>query len=432
MKNLPDRIYDFDKFRFDAVKLALYHDDRMIKNIGEKPLRVLAVLLENTKKLTTHEQIIERVWRDNPLGVNSVHIAQYISKLRKVFAEFAPEKELIETVKGRGYSFVAEVSLNEAGTIDEAEPSGEDAAPNEAAILTNPADERFEHAFILSSAERKNKKEGASSIFSKPGFVFPVLIPVFLLVFLGWTYMTENNEAEIRRVVKESQLYESLVVYKNPSSFNEESLDKYWTAELDINSNYDRQKIREAVRKMDADGRRYGDETRCEQFEFQSIEINRDENLAVVKTLEKWFIAVYFDDGTLQKNKTVGPYFVSYVLRKTDGKWLIEKSTTARVSRPKPLLSAIETVSEAQSRQQFFVKIAGQDFEPETVYIEINGEGCPESKPCKVPNDVLREHSKLTETALENVPLTLSSGEFRVITRNGDSPASNALQIKVP
>ena len=183
---------------------------------------------------------------------------------------------------------------------------------------------------------------------------------------------------------------------------------------------------------MREDGRRYGDETKCEQFEFQSVEINRDENFAVVKTLEKWFIAVYFNDGTLQKNKYVGPYFVSYVLRKIDGQWLIEKSTTARLSRPTPRLANIETKSDIKSKKQFFVKITGQDFEAETVYIEVTGEGCPEIKPCKVSNSALRENSKLTENELDDVPLTLASGSFKITVHNADSQASNAVYLDVP
>ncbi len=414
MSQFPSKSYIFDDFIFDTEKLALYHRNLLVKNTDKKSLQVLAVLLQNANQLTSHDEIIGQVWQDNPLGVTSAHIGQYISKLRKVFAEFDPEKNYIENVKGRGYLFFGEVT--------EISPE----------ISVNIEDEQFEYSSAVSETERQNEKIVSSFIFPKPAFVLLLSIPIFLVFFLGWKWFSENNEEEIKQTVKESQLYESLIIYKNPSSFDEKSMDKYWIAEPDMNSNFDRRRITEAVQKMQAEGRRYGDETKCEQFEFQSIEINRDENFAVVKTLEKWFIAVYFNDGTLQKNRTVGPYFVSYILRKADGNWLIEKSTTARVNRPKPLLSAIETVSETKAKQQFFVKITGQDFEPETVYIEITGEGCPESKPCKVPNDALREHSKLSEAMLENIPLTLASGEFRLIARNGDSPASNALPINVP
>ena len=413
MDNLPSKIYNFDKFRFDANKFALYHNDRLIKNIGEKPLQVLAVLLQNPHKLTAHEEIIEQVWQDNPLGINSVHIAQYISKLRKVFTEFAPEKKYIETVRGRGYLFVGDILSDE--------------------ILTNLKYELSENLPALPISEDDSSEDIVSpSVFSKSALVFGALVLVSLIGLLAWTWFSESDEDEVRRVVKESQLYESLVLYKNPSLFKEESLDKYWTAELDINANYDRHRIREAVKKLSDEGRRYGDETKCEQFEFQSVEINQSKNFAVVKTLEKWFIATYFNDGTLQKNKYVGPYFVSYIVRKVGGSWLIEKSTTARVSRPTPRLSDIEAVSEMKSGQQFFVRITGQDFEAETVYIEVFGEGCPESKPCKIPNTALRENSKLTETALDNVPFTLASGDFRIVVHNGESQASNPVYIKVP
>ena len=190
--------------------------------------------------------------------------------------------------------------------------------------------------------------------------------------------------------------------------------------------------IRESVDKAIEEHRRYGDETRCEQFDFQSVEINKSADMAIVKTLEKWFVAEYLDDGTLLKNKYVGPYFVSYVLRKVNGRWLIEKSTTARVSCPTPHLINIEPITEMKPGQQFFVRISGQDLEAETVYLEVLGPGCPESKPCKVPNSALRENSKLRADQLDNVPLTLAPGNFRIMAHNGDSPASNAVYLTVP
>lgn len=412
MNDLP-KIYTFDNFRFDAGRLGLYRDDVLVKAGDKKTMQVLAVLLLNPNRLTTHEEIIETVWQDNPHGVTPGHIGQYISKLRKVFAEIAPEKNYIETAKGRGYSFVGDVSDGEASSDSKTDS--------------------IVHPSLLSEASQKSPRKNSSFIFTKPSFLFLSLIPILLIAFLGWTLFTgKNDEEEIKRVVKESQLYESLVLYKNPSSFDEAIFDKFWTKDLDTNLNYDRQRIRDSIKKLVAEGRRYGDETRCEQFEFQSVEINQNKDFAVVKTLEKWFIAVYFNDGTLQKNRTVGPYFVSYILRKVDGQWLIEKSNTARTNRPTPHVTNLEISSKPTAGKQFFVKISGQDFEPETVQIEVIGEGCPESKPCKVPNSALRENAKLGENVLETVPLTLASGNFKVIIRNGDSNPSDVLELNVP
>lgn len=413
MSDLPT-IYTFDNFRFDAQRLALYHNDILVKTGNTKTMQVLAVLLLNPNRLTTHEEIIEKVWHDNPHGITSDHVRQYTSKLRKLLAEFDSGKDYIETVKGRGYSFVGIVSTEDS---DVSETVNAEISDGENSL----------------SEDEASGKSFSTLVSRKTAFISIALILVLAGGFTGWSWFSSSNdEEEIRRVVKESQMFESLVLYKNPESFTEESLDPYWTTEIDINSNYDRRRIREAVQKLINEGRHYGDETKCEQFEFQTIEINQEGNLAVVKTLEKWFAAVYFDDGTLEKNKTIGPYFVSYILRKIDGNWLIEKSTTARVIRPTPRLSEISLISEPKAKQQFFVKITGQDFEPETVFLEVIGEGCPESNPCKVPNSALRENSKLSAITLDNIPLTLDSGNFKIALRNGDSQASNPLFIDVP
>jgi hypothetical protein len=132
------------------------------------------------------------------------------------------------------------------------------------------------------------------------------------------------------------------------------------------------------------------------------------------------------------KNKTVGPYFVSYIVVKQDGKWLIEKSNTARMSRPIPTLSEIRLDSQPTSGQEFRASLRGNDFEPETIFLEVVGPGCPESKPCRVPNSALRENAKMSATELTNVPFTLASGSFRISAKNGESQASSPVVVDVP
>jgi hypothetical protein len=156
-----------------------------------------------------------------------------------------------------------------------------------------------------------------------------------LTAYLARMWYAETDEQKIRKVVEESQKFESLVLYNSPASVEEAQLNRYWLADNEFNSELDINKIRAGVQRLIREGKYYGKETRCEQFEIQSIEINEAKDFAIVKTLEKWFIAEYFTDGTLFKNKTVGPYFVSYTLRRKDGRWLIEKSTTAR-AKPSP------------------------------------------------------------------------------------------------
>jgi len=398
----PHKHIRFGEFEFDPERFALYCGGELLR-VEKKALEVLAVLIRSPRKLTTTQEIIDTVWPDNPHGITPTHVAQNISKLRKAFEERMPGSTFIETVKGSGFVFAYDVLLR---------ISGEMKIP------------------ILPSTETTDGQNVEHS-YRKWLFIGVPVIFVVALAAIAWMWHGESAESEIKRVVEESQRFESLVLYKNPTAFKEEDLDKYWLSDQDANSNFDRRRIRDSVLKLVSDGRHYGDETKNEQFEFQSVEINSDGDFAAVRTLEEWFVSAYFDDGTLQKIRTIGPYFVDYTVRKVDGRWLIEKSTTARVNRPIPRLAHIDTISEAVAGKQFFVRITGQDIEPETVSLEITGPGCPESRVCKVPNSALRDHSKMSDSMLDNVPLTLASGEFKIAIRNGDSRTSESFPLTV-
>ena len=413
MNSNDTHMFQFDGFSFDADRFALYHNGNVVKNAGTKPLAVLAALLNNANQLVTYDEIIEFVWADNPHGATSARVNQYASKLQKLFADYAPDSDYLENVPGRGYIFIGHSTSTVVNQAIDSSTSSQDLETHSDSHGTNRS----------RLAERKSPRAMA---------VYAVAVVAIFSAAFAWYLYPTNDDAAIRLGVKDSQIYESLVLYENPTAFVETDLNRYWTSDIDANVNYDRRRIRDGVNKMISEGRKYGVESRCDQFEFQSVEIDKNNDTAVVKTLEKWFVAVYQNDGTLLKNRTIGPYFVSYVLRKVNGRWLIEKSTTGRVNRPIPRVSGVEMMSEVKAGQQFLVKVNGNDFEVETIAIEVVGPGCPELKPCKVPNSVLRENAKLSETAISNIPLTLASGNFKITARNGDSQPSEAIPITVP
>ena len=404
MNGALGRKYRFGPFEFEADRHALYHHGELIK-VERKALEVLDVLIREPHKLIPAQEIIDEVWRDNPHGITPMHLAQSISKLRKALAAYDPETKFIDTVKGGGYSFSADADLI-SETPDLAE-------------IRQPAVDVYDHT-------SKTKPDRTRYRIA----VAVVLVTVLVVIATAaWIAFPSNEEEEVRRVITESQRFESLVLYRDPESFKETDLDKYWTAETDDGSNFDRKNIRTGVRKLIEDERHYGPESKNEQFEFQSVEINSNRDMAVVKTLEKWFIAEYKKDGTLIRNKTVGPYFVSYILRKIDGRWLIEKSNTARANPPSPSLEGIETRSDPVSGKEFFINLKGSDFVVGSVFLKVIGPGCPEASPCTVPNSALRLRSELSDTQLTNVPLTLTSGEFLIQAQNGESAPSNSISL---
>jgi len=161
-----------------------------------------------------------------------------------------------------------------------------------------------------------------------------LFIPVAALILIivaiaAVNYYSVSDEEQVRRVVKESQMYESLVLYSNPTAFDENNLRKYWIDEPNV-GDVDFIKVRNGVKNLVSKNVYYGKESKCEKFDFVSVDVNETKDFAVVKTIEKWFVAKYQTDGTLIENKTIGPYSITYHLRKVKGNWLIEKSSTAR------------------------------------------------------------------------------------------------------
>lgn len=414
MDSLVPHTYRFGDFQLDVDSHALYHGGVLIEAGGKKSIQLLAILLEHSKKLVSHNEILDNVWGSEAFGVSSDNVNHYVSRLRKLLAQFEPGHQYIESVKGRGYIFNGQVEQS----MDVPRPFVK------ASVETAPSPSELSRR---SDELPKAKSNSNSLIYVTVAIVTLALISGAVAYFRP----NSNDEAGIRRVIKDSQMFESLSLYRDPGSFKDSDLDKYWVDTAQVDSNFDRVRIRDAVKKLLADGRHYGEGTKCDQFEIQSVDINGAGDTAVVKTLEKWTLAVYLTDGSLNKNRTVGPYFVSYYLRKIDGRWLIEKSNTARINRPVPRLNDINIPDDVVAGKEFNVRVTGQDIEPETVFIEIMGPGCPEAKPCKVPHSTLLEKSKISDTVLENVPLTLASGNFKIVAQNGDSQPSNPVFLRV-
>lgn len=253
MDVLSRKEFKFNDFRLDGDRSALYHRGELVKEVEKKSLEVLAALLQAPNSLINHDEIIEQVWGDNLHGVTSARVNQYLSKLQKLFEKYEPERKFIENVRGRGYIFTCDVVLE-----------------NPDATIT-PVSTELQSTNQNSVSTDKKTDLVNPYIYSKFRVVFATAALLLLAFVAAWLWYPKNDQKEVERVVKESQLYESLVLYKNPSSFKETDLDKFWTVELDVNANFDRSKIRQAVAKLASEGKRYGDETKCEQFDFESV-----------------------------------------------------------------------------------------------------------------------------------------------------------------
>src|SRR5262249_18380531 len=100
-------IYEFGPFRLDPVERRLSRDGHPI-TLRAKIFDTLCVLVEAHGHLVDKDELIHRVWPD--AVVEEGNLAHNISALRKTLGEPATGQKYVETVPGKGYRFVAEVS----------------------------------------------------------------------------------------------------------------------------------------------------------------------------------------------------------------------------------------------------------------------------------------------------------------------------------
>ena len=99
-------LYEFGEFRFDPADHSLASGDRTV-SLTPKILEILLVLVQNGNRLTTKEELMQRVWPDS--FVEEANLTVNISALRKLLGVTPAGQPYIETLSKRGYRFVAPV-----------------------------------------------------------------------------------------------------------------------------------------------------------------------------------------------------------------------------------------------------------------------------------------------------------------------------------
>lgn len=98
----------FGPFEFNQREAELRKYGLRLK-LQEKPFQILATLLEHPGEVVTREELRERLWApdtyvDFERGLNIA-----VNKLRVALGDDPEKPQYVETVRGRGYRFVAEV-----------------------------------------------------------------------------------------------------------------------------------------------------------------------------------------------------------------------------------------------------------------------------------------------------------------------------------
>jgi hypothetical protein len=138
------------------------------------------------------------------------------------------------------------------------------------------------------------------------------------------------DEEEVRRVVKESQFFETLTVYTKPKTIDPGQLNEYWVPVEQGGKEIEQ--VQASIGRLLSKGWHYGPESKSELFEFRYVRIFDPGDSAEAGTIERWYVPTHNEDGSLvaDRNVHIGPLQIDYKLRKINGAWLIQENTTPR------------------------------------------------------------------------------------------------------
>jgi len=99
-------LYEFDEFRLDLAERTLSRRGERVP-LTEKAFETLCALVKHGNHLVGKDELMTEVWAGAIVEENNLD--KNISYLRKVLGETSDKAKFIETVRGHGYRFVAEI-----------------------------------------------------------------------------------------------------------------------------------------------------------------------------------------------------------------------------------------------------------------------------------------------------------------------------------
>ena len=100
------KIYEFANFRLDINERLLFQDGKAVP-LTAKVFDTLVVLIENAGRLLEKDELMQILWHDN--FVEESNLTFNIRMLRKALGDNFVKPRFIETVRSRGYRFIADV-----------------------------------------------------------------------------------------------------------------------------------------------------------------------------------------------------------------------------------------------------------------------------------------------------------------------------------
>jgi DNA-binding winged helix-turn-helix (wHTH) protein len=262
----------------------LLRDEREVP-LTSKAFEMLLMLVERAGHVVEKEELMRRLWPNS--YVEEGNLTVHKSALVKALGE-----GYIQTVPRRGYRFMAVVEQIES--VTEAEMVGDSRAMATQSPALSPSDStQIQEAVSFdTTTTHAAAPPQATSIPPSKNETFmrrrrfitlaAFVLACFIVVVFVWRKAAFTNEqarnngrtqvhsptdeAEIKRVVKESQMFEFLTLDTAPAAADESLLSKYWVPAEQGGKEI--QNVRTSMTKLLSKGWHYGKDSRVELLIF--------------------------------------------------------------------------------------------------------------------------------------------------------------------
>ena len=110
-------LFHFAGHELDLPRYELRRGGEAIK-LERIPMDLLVFLVEHRGRLVTREEIIDHIWGNEVFVDTENGINTAVRKVRQVLKDDPAKPQFLETVPGKGYRFIAQV------TVEDTEVSG--------------------------------------------------------------------------------------------------------------------------------------------------------------------------------------------------------------------------------------------------------------------------------------------------------------------
>src|ERR1022692_4208298 len=109
-REMTDRVFRFGAFEVNEATGELRKRGIRIK-LHSQPFQILMMLLERPAELVTREEMRQRLWGEDTFVDFDHGLNTAVNKLREALGDLASQPRHVETVSGKGYRFIAPVTL---------------------------------------------------------------------------------------------------------------------------------------------------------------------------------------------------------------------------------------------------------------------------------------------------------------------------------